>query len=73
GSFWDRRKDTWEVFENDEEKLVTELYQLPRSSTVRKINDFIVRIKRLKTHIRILSYLKSCMPKYFFHEAAQFY
>jgi len=65
GSFWDEplvNLDNAELFENEENDLMRDLAILPRQSAVRKINELVKRIRKVKTLAYIIGYLKSQMP-----------
>jgi hypothetical protein len=57
--------------EHDEKLLVEELKNLPSSAAARKINDMVKRIRLVKVHVCILSYLKSQMPLLWGKQAKQ--
>ncbi len=74
GSFWDQdlvHDDYEEMFKKDGELLIDELKNLPSSAAARKINDMVKRIRLVKVHVCILSYLKGKMPYVFGVEAKQ--
>jgi len=74
GSYWDKdleHKDYKDMFEEDEKLLVEELKNLPGSAAARKINDMVKRIRLVKVHVCILTFLKSKMPIFFGRESAQ--
>ena len=65
GSFWEndlRNLDNAELFEHEEKDLMRDLAILPRQSAVRKINELVKRIRKVKTLAYIIGYLKSQMP-----------
>eukprot|EP00579_Thalassiosira_antarctica_P015439 CAMPEP_0201942934 /NCGR_PEP_ID=MMETSP0903-20130614/49987_1 /ASSEMBLY_ACC=CAM_ASM_000552 /TAXON_ID=420261 /ORGANISM="Thalassiosira antarctica, Strain CCMP982" /LENGTH=552 /DNA_ID=CAMNT_0048485465 /DNA_START=84 /DNA_END=1742 /DNA_ORIENTATION=+ len=65
GSFWDqplKTMDNAELFEQEESDLMKDLAILPRQSAVRKINELVKRIRKVKTLAYIVGYLKSQMP-----------
>jgi len=65
GSFWDEpltNLDNSELFEQEEKDLMKDLAILPRQSAVRKINELVKRIRKVKTLAYIIGYLKSQMP-----------
>jgi hypothetical protein len=51
-----------ELFEQEEADLMKDLAILPRQSAVRKINELVKRIRKVKTLAYIIGYLKSQMP-----------
>jgi GTPase SAR1 family protein len=65
GSFWQeplRTMDNAELFEMEEKDLMKDLAVLPRQSAVRKINELVKRIRKVKTLAYIIGYLKTQMP-----------
>jgi len=65
GSFWEeplKNLDNAELFEQEEKDLMKDLAILPRQSAVRKINELVKRIRKVKTLAYIVGYLKSQMP-----------
>jgi len=65
GSFWEEKlvnMDNAELFEMEEKDLMKDLAVLPRQSAVRKINELVKRIRKVKTLSYIIGYLKSQMP-----------
>jgi EH domain-containing protein 1 len=65
GSFWQEplaNMDNAELFEMEEKDLMKDLAILPRQSAVRKINELVKRIRKVKTLAYIIGYLKSQMP-----------
>jgi len=65
GSFWEEKLqnlDNAELFEMEEKDLMKDLAILPRQSAVRKINELVKRIRKVKTLSYIIGYLKSQMP-----------
>jgi hypothetical protein len=74
GSYWEQPlvHDDYEgMFKHDEQLLVEELKNLPASAAARKINDMVKRIRLVKVHVCILSYLKSQMPLLWGKQAKQ--
>lgn len=53
------------MFESDEYLLIDELVNLPKSCADRKVNEVVKRIRIIKVHISILTYLKKKTPKWF--------
>ena len=52
GSFWQeplQNLDNAELFEKEEKDLMKDLAILPRQSAVRKINELVKRIRKVKT------------------------
>ena len=67
GSFWDhplKCTDNADLFEIETNELKKNLRELPRNCAVRKINELVKRIRLLKVHAYIISYLKEQMPTY---------
>lgn len=65
GSFWDeplRNLDNADLFEKEEKDLMRDLAVLPRQSAVRKINELVKRVRKVKALAYIIGYLKSQMP-----------
>lgn len=65
GSFWEetlKNMDNAELFEMEEKDLMKDLAVLPRQSAVRKINELVKRIRKVKTLSYIIGYLKQQMP-----------
>eukprot|EP00980_Cylindrotheca_fusiformis_P003790 scaffold834_cov123-Cylindrotheca_fusiformis.AAC.37 len=65
GSFWQeplKNLDNSELFEMEEKDLMKDLAVLPRQSAVRKINELVKRIRKVKTLAYIIGHLKSEMP-----------
>lgn len=74
GSFWQqplRNMDNSELFEMEEKDLMKDLAILPRQSAVRKINELVKRIRKVKTLAYIIGYLKSQMPNLMGREKKQ--
>lgn len=65
GSFWHEplsNLDNAELFEQEESDLMRDLAILPRQSAVRKINELVKRIRKVKTLAYIIGHLKAQMP-----------
>mmetsp|Transcript_505 Transcript_505/g.1086 ORF Transcript_505/g.1086 Transcript_505/m.1086 type:complete len:568 (+) Transcript_505:70-1773(+) len=65
GSFWQeplKSMDNSELFEMEEKDLMKDLAILPRQSAVRKINELVKRIRKVKTLAYIVAHLKQQMP-----------
>lgn len=65
GSFWDqplKNPDNKALFEAEERDLMGDLKILPRQSAVRKINELVKRIRRVKVLAYLVSHLKAQMP-----------
>jgi hypothetical protein len=59
------------MFSEDENLLIDELIDLPRSCAERKLNELVKRIRIIKVHVCVLSYLKKQMPRWFGKQKAQ--
>mmetsp|Transcript_11423 Transcript_11423/g.22658 ORF Transcript_11423/g.22658 Transcript_11423/m.22658 type:complete len:582 (+) Transcript_11423:310-2055(+) len=65
GSFWSQplqTLDNAQLFEDEEKDLMKDFAILPRQSAVRKVNELVKRIRKVKTLAYIIGYLKSQMP-----------
>lgn len=65
GSYWQeplKNMENAELFEEEEKDLMKDLAILPRQSAVRKINELVKRIRKVKTLAFIVGHLKSEMP-----------
>lgn len=65
GSFWKeplQSLENAELFEQEESDLMRDLAILPRQSAVRKINELVKRIRKVKALAYIIGHLKSQMP-----------
>lgn len=65
GSFWQeplQNMDNVDLFQMEERELMKDLAVLPRQSAVRKINELVKRIRKVKTLAYIIGHLKSQMP-----------
>ena len=65
GSFWDKPMQNDEnrrLFEAEHEDLFADIVSLPRTASVRKLNEMIKRARLAKVHAYILSQLRSEMP-----------
>ena len=51
------------MFESDEWLLIQEIVNLPRSCAERKVNEVVKRIRIIKVHVCILSYLRKKTPR----------
>eukprot|EP01083_Nonionella_stella_P045559 122286_1 len=61
-SFWDkpyRIKECEKLFDLEKQDLLNDLKSLPRSSAVRKVNEFVKRTRRAKVHALICETLRS--------------
>lgn len=62
GSFWDKPyvyEDMNKLFEIERADLIADLKSLPRHSSIRKVNEFVKRARRAKTHALICEHLRS--------------
>jgi hypothetical protein len=74
GSFWDQpyqNEEFKKLFEAEQRDLIADLLQLPRNSAVRKINELVKRARLVRTHMYILSHLRSKMPLLIGKESTQ--
>lgn len=74
GSFWQeplQTLDNAELFEKEEKDLMKDLAILPRQSAVRKINELVKRIRKVKTLSYIIGHLKQQMPSLMGREKKQ--
>lgn len=74
GSFWDQPllfEDNSQLFEMEEKDLMRDLRDLPRNSAVRKINELVKRVRLVKVHAYIISYLREQMPMLMGHTKKQ--
>jgi len=74
GSYWDEPlmyDDFQSMFENDERLLIDELKNLPKSCVERKVNALVKRVRMIKVHVCILTYLKKQTPRWFGKEKAR--
>ena len=74
GSFWEeglKNLDNADLFEMEEKDLMKDLAVLPRQSAVRKINELVKRIRKVKTLSYIIGYLKGQMPNLMGREKKQ--
>lgn len=74
GSFWDeplKNENLRELFEKEENDLYTKIAQLPKTASVRKVNDLIKRARLAKVHAILMNYLYSNMPTFFGHAKEQ--
>ena len=65
GTFWSEplhNRDNIELFEQEEKELMRDLAILPRQSAVRKINELVKRIRKVKALAYIIGHLQSQMP-----------
>jgi len=64
-SFWNeayRFKDHVTLFEEDKAAVLKELESLPHTALLRKINNLTARVRRVRTHIIVIGYLRSRIP-----------
>lgn len=74
GSFWDKplqEKANKELFEMEQNDLLTDLRMLPRYAAVRKINELVKRARLSIVHAHIIAHLKTEMPSLFGKEKKQ--
>ncbi|CAE7391282.1 Ehd3 [Symbiodinium sp. CCMP2592] len=64
-SFWNepyRFQDHLTLFEEDKAAVVKELQSLPHTALLRKINNLTARVRRVRTHVIVVGYLRSRIP-----------
>lgn len=64
-SFWDepyRFQDHKVLFDEDKAAVLKELRGLPKTSLLRKINQFVARVRRVRAHLCIVAHLRSRLP-----------
>lgn len=64
-SFWNepyRFKDHVTLFEEDKAAVLKELESLPHTALLRKINNLTARVRRVRTHVTVIGYLRSRIP-----------
>mmetsp|Transcript_131 Transcript_131/g.194 ORF Transcript_131/g.194 Transcript_131/m.194 type:complete len:457 (-) Transcript_131:190-1560(-) len=64
-SFWTqpyRYEDHKQLFDEDKEAVLKELKELPRTALLRKMNDFAARVRRVKAHLCVVTYIKQQLP-----------
>lgn len=67
GSFWDNPPqfdDSAALLQAEQRDLLKELKELPRNSTIQRINELVKRIRLCKVHSYIIGYLKDEMPTF---------
>ncbi|KAF8821299.1 sarcalumenin/eps15 family protein [Cardiosporidium cionae] len=65
GSFWDqplKNNDNRQLFEEEANDLFSDIALLPRSSSLRKLNDFVKRMRTIKCHALLLTHLRKQIP-----------
>ena len=67
GSFWQepltRGNFMNDLFEREAVALLQDLASAPRNNTTSKLNDVIMRARRVRVHALVLAELRSSMPK----------
>eukprot|EP01086_Lenisia_limosa_P005141 TRINITY_DN2133_c0_g1_i3.p1 TRINITY_DN2133_c0_g1~~TRINITY_DN2133_c0_g1_i3.p1 ORF type:complete len:589 (-),score=115.85 TRINITY_DN2133_c0_g1_i3:45-1685(-) len=74
GSFWSQpyqNAENEELFAAEQADLLRDLYELPRNSVVRRVNDLVKRARLLRVHTAVISHLKKNMPSVFGKQKAQ--
>ncbi|PHT25207.1 EH domain-containing protein 3 [Capsicum baccatum] len=51
-----------ELFEKEQDNLLTDLKNIPKKACARRINEFVKRARAAKIHAYIISHLKKEMP-----------
>jgi len=65
GSFSDqpyKNEEFRKLYEAEQRDLINDLLQLPRNAAVRKINELVKRCRLLRSHMHIITHLRSKMP-----------
>lgn len=60
-----------ELFEAEQADLMVDLFEIPKRSCDRKINELVKRVRALKVHLLILQHLKRKMPSVMFKQSSQ--
>jgi len=74
GSFWDEpllNDELKNLFELEMDDLYRQIEQLPRSSSVQKINDLSKRARLVKCHALLLEHIRGQMPSMWGHAEKQ--
>ncbi|RIA91199.1 P-loop containing nucleoside triphosphate hydrolase protein [Glomus cerebriforme] len=76
GSFWSEKppnvfEDCRALIEAEQKDLLNSLRELPRNTTVRKINEIVKRARLAKVHAYIIGHLKKEMPAMFGKQSKQ--
>jgi len=74
GSFWDeplQNEELKTLFELEMDDLYRQIEQLPRSSSVQKINDLSKRARLVKSHALLLEQIRTEMPTVWGHAERQ--
>lgn len=64
-SFWDKEylfQDHRQLFEEDKAAIMQELQALPRTALLRRIDTLVARVKRVRTHLCVVSHLRAHLP-----------
>jgi len=61
--------DNKQLFELEQNDLVRDLHELPRSGAMRKINEMVKRIRAAKVHACIMNHIRGEMPTMWGKEA----
>lgn len=54
-----------ELFEKEQEDLLNDLYDIPKRSCDRKVNEFVKRVRAAKIHILLIGHLRKQLPSMF--------
>lgn len=69
GSFWSPvdpvNSENKALLEAEQSDLINDLQNLPKNSTIRKINEMIKRAKQVRVHAYLISHLRDQMPSMF--------
>eukprot|EP00588_Corethron_pennatum_P018792 CAMPEP_0194309236 /NCGR_PEP_ID=MMETSP0171-20130528/6210_1 /TAXON_ID=218684 /ORGANISM="Corethron pennatum, Strain L29A3" /LENGTH=521 /DNA_ID=CAMNT_0039062305 /DNA_START=277 /DNA_END=1845 /DNA_ORIENTATION=- len=74
GSYWGGacgHKQFLKMFEADEQLLVGELKDLPNTASSRRVNELVRRVRKVKVHVALLTYLRAQMPRFIGKQSAQ--
>lgn len=64
-SFWDKEysfTDHSALFDKDKRALLEDIRSLPRTALDRKINSFVARVRQVRTHLCLVTHIKSQLP-----------
>lgn len=64
-SFWDKEytyTDHSALFDKDKKALLDDIRSLPRTALERKINSFVARVRQVRTHVCLVTHIKSKLP-----------
>mmetsp|Transcript_20333 Transcript_20333/g.36973 ORF Transcript_20333/g.36973 Transcript_20333/m.36973 type:complete len:453 (+) Transcript_20333:61-1419(+) len=64
-SFWTepyRYEAHKQLFDEDKEAVIKELKALPRTALLRKMNDFVARVRKVKAHMCVVTHIRQQLP-----------